>query len=333
VRKPTSGAISQLLALLLACVSVLPNTSTAQVSTATQNLLLACKDYSGVQGYKPYDEKENTAWFIVTPLGGILDGPTVSIDEDDKVLVTVLADPKLLMRLTVRRTSEIRSLGALNIIGATGEPGGADRTPSSEQPNVCGFRTFALRDFQPGRATVEISILEQGKDLRLGTFEFVVSRLYHGMLSIGPVVTWGQIQSYQIVESAGQPTIATTESGDVEVQYPIFFTYFVWGKRDIEKPPQALLHRLNPTIGVSTEDVGDNAFGGGSLDFGALLLTGGIHFAKTRILAPESGLEVGSVFPGTTEEIPTSRKWKGFGFGGITVDVRAMVALLHAAIK
>jgi hypothetical protein len=274
-----------------------------------------------------YDANKHVAHFLVTPRGQVLSDPGNVIDESDTVVVHVLAPKPLWSQfgVKVRRTSPARVLGTLSILGE-----GAT-IPSIEKhagvKYACEQREFRLTAFAHGTGTVEIDVNKDDKDAAVGEFQFLVHRLYDGVFSFGAV--WGKrlTQSFGLAPQGDHNVLVGSSTGDREVTYAVFFTPFIWKRRDIEKTP-LWWERLNPTIGIATKGVLDHAFIGVSLDYKTLILTGGLHFQRTDVLSPDSGLQLGSSFSGTADKIPVAKKWEHGGFVGISIDLRAAASFL-----
>jgi hypothetical protein len=288
--------------------------------------------------FKPYDLEGNYAEFVTNALGTVLGGPPTRdgevVDEDDTVFVRVLVHPDLYPYLRVKRTSDTRTLGTLNIAGQgvkleRQSEGGeaAARIP------VCKVFNARLTDFKAGTGKVRISAQIGDEDKELGTFEFAVSPIYHGILSFGPFTSNVVNDSFKLVESGGQSIIAPGEEGEDETSYAIWYTHFVWGGRDLEKKPRRWYHRINPSIGIVTNHLDEHALAGVSIDLGAFVLVAGSHFARTTVLSRASGLEVGDEFTGAADAIPTATKWKSSSYYGVSVDLRAAAALIKAAFS
>lgn len=271
-----------------------------------------------------YDEKANFARFVVTASGNVIARPDEAVDENDTVNVVVIADKKLLPKLNVKRSSTIRTLGALNIVGA-------DVSVSSfglkSKENPCGHQEFALADFAPGKGEVTISVAATQGATTTGTFEFTVSTLYSGAFSVGPMYTTLKDPSFGPVNKGAGNVVTETDRGSNRVIYTLMFTPFIWGKRDLEKDQLHSgfdWHRLNPMFGIVLNDVSNNAIVGVSYDLSSLVyLNLGAHFAKVKRLDPNSGLTVGGAFTGSGTAVPTQTQWKTGFFAGFSMDLRA----------
>jgi hypothetical protein len=269
---------------------------------------------------------------VVTPLGDVLSsGLDTLFDENDVLVVTVVADKRLLPLLTVDRTSAFRDVTAVQILGA-GQTA-PDLARQSAPVADCGTREFRLENFAPGQGKVQISALQGTTPTPIGNFDFNVNALYTGMLTLGAarteVVDPG---GFKLASVAGQMVIAADEDGDGDddLVYSLFYTPFLWGKRDVQKSVPFWQH-LNLSIGVAPEDITQNAFAGITADLPAgIAVTWGWHFRQIETLTQD--LTVGSPFTGTADQIPTTKDWDDGKFWAVSIDLRAMVQVLRAAL-
>jgi len=300
-----------------------PPPSTAP--TVAQLLVLPCPGTFSAG----YDEKANQGEIVVTPLGVVLaSGLDTLFDENDTLIVRVVADQRLLPLLTVARTSAFRTVTAVNVLGA-----GETAPTLTRQAGLvaeCGERRFVLENFAPGQGTVQISALQGTQLTPTGSFDFNVNPLYTGMITLGAARTDLVNPSFTLASVNGQTVIVAGKGGNNNLVYALFYTPFVWGKRDIQKRVPFYKH-LNPAIGVAPDDITHNAFVGISADLPAgITLTYGRHFGQIEVLT--QGLTVGSAFSGTADQIPTSLEWKNDNFWAISIDIRVMVQILKAAM-
>jgi hypothetical protein len=280
-----------------------------------------------------YSRENNLMVVRVSPTGAILSAPAENMDENDQMIVHVLADPRLASRLEVKRKSPIRTVGSFNIVGAgtqiTRRQSG--RLPSQFPP--CQDFKFVLRDFASGTGEVEISILDdQGNKKLTNSFDFIVHKLYHGMFSFGALRSDVSDKAFSLAPQGDKKIIVVSEDGGEDTFYSVLFTPFVWGARDIEKEPLAFYHRLNPSFGITLDNYSDNALVGVSLDLGAFVFTGGLHYARVKDLSAESGLKPGDPFEGEATEIPTTKTWERGVFFGVSIDLRAAAQLLQTVV-
>lgn len=277
-----------------------------------------------------YQPKTNTAHFEVTAVGTVLHGPTSSIDENDAIEVTVHAHRDLIPFLQVRRTSAIRNTDDLRIVGKDIKLPqlGGSRQASGEP---CSKITVFLRDFAPGPATVTISARVGEKSIDLGSFEFVVNRLYHGVLGFGPVASAAKPTHYTIVDRAGTSVIEETRAkGDGKLSYAFTYTAFI-KRRDLEKDlPWKSWERVNPTLGFLTQDPHLNALIGLSYDLPTIMLTVGVHLTQGERLTKQSRLFVGAPFDGQASAIPRRDVLESGLFASVQLDLRAALALIGA---
>ncbi len=275
-----------------------------------------------------YDEKKNEGEIVVTPLGVVLvSGLDTKFDENDTLKVRVVAD-KRLPAMKAERTSAFRNVTSVQILGA-GETVPTLTRQGGLVPD-CEVREFTLENFAPGQGKVQISVLQQTQLTPTGSFDFNVNPLYTGMLTLGAARTDLVNPGFKLATVGSQTVIAAGEEGDQDLVYTLFYTPFVWGKRDMQKSVP-WFKRLNPTIGVAPEDITENAFAGITVDLPAgIALTYGRHFRQVQVLT--QGLTVGSPFSGTADTIPTAKEWDDKSFWAISIDLRAMAQVLRAAL-
>jgi len=277
--------------------------------------------------------KQDRAIFYVTPLGTVLQRSPDPIDENDVVEVHIWVDPRLKPLLRVKRTSAIRTLGSISIVGqdikVKSLPGLTREGTGEEQP-PCEELVVSLGDFAPGRAEVTISAFVDSKDIPLGSFDFVVGRLYHGTFSFGPVLTWNTEREFTLESRNDSTFIGQNDPKDPEVLWTIFYSAYLSGRRDLEKPPHNLREAVSLSLGVVPDDFSNHVLVGLSVDWRTFVFSVGGHWRRQSELEPTSGLAVGDPFTGT--EIPTHRRpWTGDVYVGATLDLRAAAAFLTAA--
>jgi hypothetical protein len=182
-------------------------------------------------------------------------------------------------------TQETRALAQrLNQAFATGTP--------------CDF-TVELTDFAPGRGEVEIALVfVEGtsiKEVTIGTFDFSIQPLYTGAFSLGAIRSELEDRRYALASTPAGTVPTESELGDSRVLYTLFYTPFVWGKRDLEKPAKHFYHRVNPSIGITLTDPTDNAIAGLTVDLPlGVFLHGGVHAGRITELDPSSGANASS---------------------------------------
>lgn len=283
-------------------------------------------DLDACVGFTVTMPADDNVHFVVTPAGSIIRQPDERVDEDDTVVFHVIgSDPDVMRSLQVARTSATRQTGSIAVIGA-----GA-RLRLQSRGSRCFERTFELGDFAPGEATVEIStVAANNQKVVLGTTRFNVNKLWHGIMSFGPV--WSNVsdRAYGLTPQGTGNVIVESEGGDGTLLYTAAYTYFVGGPRDIEKPRPKGSWRVNPTIGFALNDPADHALVGLGYDAGQFVITAGVHVARVDRLASGSGLTVGGPFTGTT--VPTEKQLETGAFFAITIDARAARVLLDAIL-
>ncbi|MGH8574424.1 MAG: hypothetical protein ACREX8_17875, partial [Gammaproteobacteria bacterium] len=251
----------------------------------------------------------------------------------------MLARTGLHGRLKVYRKSAIRILGNLNIVGA-GEP-----PPTVEQAAReprCEVRHHVIRDFAPGRGEVEISVLNEDLTSQVvGNIEISVHPLYDGAFIFGGVRTPLLNPRFTLTPDSLITIAEDGAAADHRILLAVFYTPFIWGRRDLEKPRDLLDHRaLNPTIGLVLNDVSEHFLAGVSYDvISSAYLAAGAHFGRVRTLDPNARnpatsapLRVGDKFAGAADAIPTVTNWDTDFFVAVGLDLRAAVQLLKKVV-
>lgn len=313
---------------------------TSEGDTVADLLKTLCTEYPEAGGY---NRSANRASVVVTPTGLVLsESADIHLfDENDTLEVTVVADVRLLPLLTVRRTSAFRDARTIRLIGEGADLTGLDLQSAEDLDlriqKVCGSFQYRLSNFAPGRGVVEIKA--SGLTDAVGEFDLQVNPLYSGMLTLGPIQT-DLVDRMFTLSAVGSDQIVTAGSqGDDEVLYAIFYTPFLWGKRDLEKKYNWYEH-INLSIGAAFEDVADNAFVGISVDLPrGFVVTWGKHFGQVSVLPEELDLSPGDTFdapmdadPMADPQLPTATSWEDDEFIGFTVDLRAAVTFFKAAL-
>jgi hypothetical protein len=277
-----------------------------------------------------YDAGENLGEILVTPTGSVLARGVNTFDENDKLKVIVYGDARLLPLLKVARTSAF-GVPTVRIVGAgTTLP---SQLIARQGAGVCTTAEYLLSDFAPGQATVQISALQGTDFVPLGSFDFNVNPLYTGMLSLGAAWTHLVDPDYKIASTGSGSVVALGDDGTRDLLYTLFYTPYVWGKRDLQKklPFGQWYKRINPTVGIVPQDIENNALIGVTIDLPAgFLVTFGRHFRQITVLPASTGLTVGSPFAGTA--LPTAESWQDDNFFAVTVDLRAIVQLFNVAV-
>jgi hypothetical protein len=279
-----------------------------------------------------YDAAKNQGEIVVSPTGNVLARGLDTFDENDSLRVIVYGDARLLPLLKVERTSAFRDAQTVRIVGAGLTV--PDALLAREGAGVCTTAEFLLADFAPGQAKVQLSALQGADFVPLGAFDFTVDPLYTGILSLGAAWTSLVDPEYKLASNGTQTVVALGQQGSQQLVYTLFYTPYVWGKRDLAKkiPLSQWYQHINPTIGIVPQKIDQNALVGLTVDLPAgILFTYGRHFGRISVLPASSGLAVGSPFTGTADQLPTTQSWKSDSFFAVTVDLRAMVQVLAAA--
>jgi hypothetical protein len=276
-----------------------------------------------------HGDARSTAEVYVDALGNVIARPSESFDENDRLRVWVLSDEDLLQRLRVARTSEIRDVTVLRNIGS--DVGAPLIERQARGDATCKMRPFEIDSFAPGRGVVTISRVNGNAVEAISTFDLTVAPLYSGIFTLGTARTEAVNPEYKLVANGADQVIAPGDTSDKDTLYAIYYTPFVIGKRDLEKPFRSSkwFRHINPTVGLVLDDVSDNFMVGLSIDLPrGILITAGRHYRKVDVLSAQSGLSVGSVFTGAPETIPTAKTWESVG---ISVDIRVMSQLFRNA--
>lgn len=297
---------------------------------------LLTRDCNALASYRGslYDARNDTAIFIVTPVGNVLARPGDVIDENDVIVVHVVGDTQIVPRLAVTRISDFRTPGQVSFLGE-GESI-ADLIKAARDslapPPPCVRRRFLITDLAPGKkGEIQLALVnEKGERSEVGKFDFGVHTLYSGAFSFGPIRTELRDPEIGTVTRSGKEIVTATENGTPRVLYVLSFTPFMWGRRELEEPGPWYTH-INPTIGIVPAHVQDNAMLGLSIDvLNSFYLQGGVHAGRVRRLDTRSGIELGDEFTGTGN-VPTVKEWDADWFVGLTVDLRAAVEFLKIA--
>lgn len=272
-----------------------------------------------------YEEVANRAHFVVTPGGSFLQQPNGPVDEDDAIAFHVVStDQALLQQLEVVRTSPTRTTGTLSIQGE----GTSVQRQALGPAQPCYQRTFELGDFAPGEAVVELYTIDQRQRTVVGTAKFNVNRLWHGIMSFGPMRSSIDTQAFGLLRRDDKNIIVRTENAAHDLVYVVQYTQY-WRRRDSEKRYPFYQH-INPSIGIALEDSLDQAFVGASIDWRQFVFTIGAHVRDVTVLARDAGLRAGGEFGGTAEQLPLETERQTGLYVGVSVDARAIRTLFDA---
>lgn len=290
----------------------------------------------GVDEVETYNPTGNVARIVVDPQGSVLLAPVDAIDENDSVRVSVFGHPSALKLIRVRRSSATRTLGALNIIGAglvVKIPQGVTMAGGEGDIPPCETKEFTVKDFAAGDGEIEMSAFVDGRSVVINKIPIAVSPLFDGIFSLGALTSDLTDRSFKLVPRGDEMVIAEEEEGQT-TRYAVFYTPFVWGKRDPEKPRplklrnwRSVAEHVNPVFGVTLNDIGNNALAGVSVDIGPFLVSYGIHWSRVHILSSQSNLNPGDVFEGEDDDIPVSTRWEDDTFVAVSIDLRAALKL------
>lgn len=292
----------------------------------------SCDERLMVQG-DFYDEENNRAQFVVSPVGTLLARPNEPIDENDAVFVYVVGSPEEVKNVRIHRSSEAREGGVISIQGSEVVLTDDANRLSMKLDRVerlstrCAVRRADLGDFDSGRGKIKITRVGTGQgesDRELAEFDLTVNPLYSGAFTLGPVVTRNVDRTY---DTLADRTIVEESTG-LQTHYVVGYSHFLTGQRDPDKGGWG----MGAMFAVKPNELLDHAFLGLSLDVsGAVFLTGGVHGGKSTQIDPQSGLSVGDKLPTGFNAVPTQDKWEWGGFVGLTFDVRAAAGLIRKA--
>jgi hypothetical protein len=287
---------------------------------------------------KSYDAVNNKGYVVLTPTGRILHKDLDLFDENDTLVVTIVGDKELLSQLKVKRISPFRRKGIVRLVGEEVEL--PIERKALEEP---GLEVFKVQDFEPGKGEIEISVIGD-PDRVIGTFEFNVNPLYTGIISYGGVWTRAVDPDYKLVTGETEEAeniLIEGNAGERDLHYALLYTPYIWGKRDLEKiyPILSWYKYINPTVGIVPNDITNHALLGVSIDLpiGGTLFTIGLHISRIDELAKDTKAEVGKPYAAGKDaddvKLPTSREAGKYFFYAVSVDLRAAVKVVKAALS
>lgn len=286
-----------------------------------------------VPPFVTYDRAADQGQVVVTPTGMALTALPGHLDEDDTLVVTVLADARLLPFVEVRRASAQRSIGDLRILGDDVTLPKDPFQRQSERDTACAAMSVRIGDLAPGKAEIEIAVRTSRGRTVTGTIELRVHPLYTGMFSLGPLWTEVADPEFGLVTRDAETIVSAPEQDSGRMLFAFFYTPFVWGKRDVEKPAARWYHHVNPTIGLALPDPLHNGLAGASVAGRGFVLTAGVHVARVRVLDDAGGLAAGDAFMGDEDDLPVAHAWKVGPFVSVAVDLRAALKIAGAVFS
>jgi hypothetical protein len=307
--------------------------ATAQTAPADDVGALLARQCAEVPPFVTYDSAASQGQVVVTPTGMALTAIPDSMDEDDTLVVTVVADARLLPFVEVRRTSAQRSIGDLRILGDDVTLPKDPFQRQSERDAACGTMSVRIGDLAPGKAEIEIAVRTSRGRTVTGALELRVQPLYTGMFSLGPLWTEVADPAFGLVPRDMETILSVREQDSGRMLFAFFYTPFVWGKRDVEKPAARWYHHLNPTVGLVLADPLHNALAGASVAGRGFVLTAGVHVSRVRVLDDASDLAEGDAFLGDEDDLPVARQWKVGPFVSVAVDLRAAIKIVGAVFS
>lgn len=335
----------------------------------SRNALLArrCDNYPEAQ---PYDRQGNQANIVITPYGevvspsGAVNSRTGNyvvpdlgkIDENDVIVFTIVADPRIIDSLDIKQSSDFGQRGIVRLVGEEVRNNIVIERESMIDAPPCTTRNIVEADFKPGRGEVEISI-KGSPNMPIAKLDFNVNPLYVGALTLGPAQTSVVDPEFRLVSRAveteegdseeggdaqdaaeREDVIVRGNEGDADILYTLFYTPYVWGRRDLEKTYPWYTY-LNPTLGVSLEDPLDNVFFGGSVSLPVgITVTLGWHARRIDVLSPEFDLSVGDPFDASTDGegdpiLPVATEVSIDRFMAASIDLRAAVKVFGSLFR
>ncbi|MFD3001457.1 hypothetical protein ACFS7Z_13880 [Pontibacter toksunensis] len=291
------------------------------LTSALNNAVSAAKT---TVGQTLYSKENNSAAFVVDQFGTIYASPEDQIDDNDKVYVYTIKPQS--MRLKISLTSPLRNPLDRFVLGQE------EFDEESDDVIVYNYeRSAEIKDFKYGEVIVSIrQIVDENSLKDIGSFQFVANRLYYGAYHFGPIFTFLEDQEFGLVETESGNKIYVKDEQSPRIHYIIGFSPFIFGKKDIEKD----VISLDPFIGATLNDLGDNALLGVSLGRpGFFYLLGGVHVGKVTRLEDTSGLKEGSPFDKQENEIPTEDRWKSDFFIGASFDLQAALRIFRSIIN
>lgn len=322
---------SSYLALIVALLVSWPEAYSQSQSTPIQIRDAAAVNCDQLNLNKRVSERP---FFLVNQLGNVLKRSSRDITERDQVFVRLFVSKDLAPFIKIRRQTDFRAIGAINIVGADASvPRQAAQAPSSQQ---CAEVDAYVSDFAGGKpGAVEILINTGTAEAVIGSFDFAVAPLYTGAFALGPIYTWLQDPAFGVVTSAtGESIISVTHDDAHRVLYALTYTPFIWGRRNIEEDLGVLnIKHFNPLIGIVLNDISNNAIIGASYDlfYGSVYITAGVHAGRVHEIDPHANLAIGQAVDAPDFVVPTRTLWKTQGFVGLTFDLRAALSLFKTA--
>jgi len=279
--------------------------------------------YTGGSGYT-----RSTGTIIIDKLGNVLKKSNdFSFDENDKLTVIMVGERDFLKETKLERTSALRDSSIIRVLGENTQLNINTNNANlvAQGAGTTCIRKYDFDEFSPGEGIIKISTLDaEKKKVELGVFNLKVNPLYDGMFTFGFVKTDLVDKNFTVISNGTDNIISQTNTGEKDYQYSLMYTPFVWGKRDMEKSIK-WYERINPSFGISLENISDNVFVGLSIDLpSGVVFTYGKHFGKVNSIDSNSGLSVGDTFTGT---VPVSESWKDENFIAVSFDIRAIQKL------
>lgn len=271
-------------------------------------------------------------WLDGTPISS----PARPLVEGQSAEFYIVGETALINRVRVARKSALRTVTVSNVLGGTTNASGA--APEFNRQGLpvttCGVFHAEFNDLAPGAAEVEIAVLgDDGTTELKNTFDFDVNALYTGAYTFGAIRTNLGSPEFAKVYNGADTVVSTTADAGQRIQYIMTYTPFVWGARDVTRPPARWYEAIDPFVGVVLNDIPNNAIAGLSYSVGSMLyVIGGVHAARVLTLDANAGAELGKPFENRAASVPTVKSWKAGWFWGIAVDLQGAIGLLKTAL-
>ncbi|HUX33801.1 MAG TPA: hypothetical protein VMV51_07995 [Gemmatimonadaceae bacterium] len=272
-------------------------------------------------------------WLDGTPISS----PARPLVEGESAEFYIVGETALINRVKVVRKSALRTVTVSNVLGATVNAAGA--APEFNRQGLpvttCGVFHAEFNDLAPGAAEVEIDVLgDDGTTELKNSFDFDVNALYTGAYTFGAIRTNVGSPAFAKVYNGADTVVSTTVDAGRRIQYVMTYTPFVWGARDVTRPPARWYEAIDPFVGIVLNDVPNDAIAGLSYSVGSMLyVIGGVHAARVLRLDANAGAEMGKPFENRAASVPTVKSWKAGWFWGISVDLQGAVGLLKTALS
>jgi hypothetical protein len=271
----------------------------------------------------------------VSPVGRLLRRSAPEIREDQPLVVFIRGPRSVVSRMWAVRTSDFRTIGDFAVPGSDESVStGVLRTSGTTGADSCGMTRSLVENFRGG-AKGEFALMLAGRagasadtfvTHTFGKGDLPVHRVYQGALSMGVVRTELRDPTYVL---GARDSVLIETGASRRYLFTIFFTPYISRRRDVEHwRVRELLSYVNPTVGLTVNDVTHNALGGATVELpGGLFVSAGYHAGRVTRLVP-GALAVGSVVHGGLSQVQTEQRWAVKSFYSLSIDIRAAALLL-----